>query len=119
MALSLDLRQRVLAAYQKGEGSIRQLAERFSIGASSVWRLLKNVRVEGRIEANKSPGRRPLVGEKEKKIILKLIEANNETRLKDLCQGLKQKTGIEVSVVTMHKVCKRMKLTYKKKSVFN
>jgi len=54
MALSLDLRERIIEAYENGEGSIRELAHRFKVGFATVWRLLKRYRTAGEI-APQSP----------------------------------------------------------------
>lgn len=40
-AYSNDLRQKVIDAYQRGEGSMRQLAERFSVSLNFVWLLIE------------------------------------------------------------------------------
>ena len=44
---SLDLRRRIVAAYQNGEGSIRELAERFSVAPNTVQNYLRQVRTSG------------------------------------------------------------------------
>jgi transposase len=47
---STDLRQRVLAAYRRGEGSIRELADDFEIAASTVESWLALTRATGSVE---------------------------------------------------------------------
>lgn len=49
-ALSVDLRQRLLAAYQAKEGSQRQLAERFKVSLSFVRDLMRHYRQTGSVE---------------------------------------------------------------------
>jgi transposase len=49
-AHSLDLRQRIITAYEKEEGSIRELAKRFSVSKNSVHNLIKLYRATGSIE---------------------------------------------------------------------
>jgi transposase len=44
MALSIDLRKRIIEANENEEGSIRELAKRFKVGFASIWRLLKRYR---------------------------------------------------------------------------
>lgn len=46
-ALSPDLRHRIVQAYERGEGSQRAIAERFSVGKASVERLLRLKRETG------------------------------------------------------------------------
>jgi transposase len=43
-AYSNDLRQKVVDAYRRGEGSMRQLAARFAVSLDFVWRLMERYR---------------------------------------------------------------------------
>jgi transposase len=56
MAISLDLRRRAVDAYQRGEGSIPAVAQRFGVGHASLSRWLALQRQTG------SPERRPRAG---------------------------------------------------------
>jgi transposase len=47
---SIDLRQRVVAAYDAGEGTQEQLAARFAVSASWVRKILRQRRITGSIE---------------------------------------------------------------------
>ncbi len=62
-ALSLDLRERVIAAIEAG-ASCRQAAERFGIGAASAIRWYARFREEGEIaaKAGRAAGRSAAVG---------------------------------------------------------
>lgn len=55
MSYSQDLRERVLSAYEKQEGSIRQLAERFKLHFTTVHNWLKHYRESGSKEPKKTP----------------------------------------------------------------
>ena len=55
-ALSEDLRVRVVEARQAGE-SIAEVAERFSVSLSSVKRLHRQIREQGRLDFRSPPGR--------------------------------------------------------------
>jgi transposase len=59
MAVSLDLRQRAVAAYERGDGSIKTIATRFAVGASSLDRWLKRKRDTGSVERAPRAGGRP------------------------------------------------------------
>jgi transposase len=48
--LSVDLRQRIIAAYEAEEGSQRQLAERFKVSLSFIRDLRRHQRETGRVE---------------------------------------------------------------------
>jgi transposase len=114
MALSVDLRKRLLEAYKNGEGSIRRLAKRFSVGPASVWRLLKSYQETGEIKAHPPPGRPPMVGEKELKIVEELARKDKDATLKELSKKFEEKTDIKVSYVTIHNAFKKLNITYKK-----
>ncbi len=45
---SNDLRTRVIQAYQNKEGSMRKLAQRFSVSVSFIWRLVNKYKQTGK-----------------------------------------------------------------------
>ena len=47
---SNDLREKIITAYQNGEGSLRRLAKRFSVGLNFVWLLVERFRKTGQVE---------------------------------------------------------------------
>ncbi len=47
---SLDLRQRVVAAYEQGVETIEEIAERFSVGQTFVKKMLRQKRETGSLE---------------------------------------------------------------------
>lgn len=58
-AYSLDLRQKILQAIERGAGSQRQIAELFGVSLSFVEKLLIRVRHTGQVAAKKQGGQRP------------------------------------------------------------
>ena len=58
-AYSLDLRQKILQAVERGAGLQRQIAEFFGVSLSFVEKLLLRVRHTGQAEAKKQGGQRP------------------------------------------------------------
>ena len=69
MALSVDLRTRIINSYQNEEGSIREIATRFKVGFVTVWRLLKKYRLTGELLAQSPPGRKSKIDEKGMQLI--------------------------------------------------
>src|SRR5437868_6045020 len=59
---SQDLRQRILDTVARGEGSLRQIAQRFRVNVSTIVRLLKHHRGTG--SAEPKPHGRALEGER-------------------------------------------------------
>lgn len=46
-AYSLDLRERVVASYEKGTGTIAEIAARFSVGETFLKKMLRQKRETG------------------------------------------------------------------------
>ncbi len=53
---SNDLRQKVIRAYNRGEGTLRSLAARFSVSSDFVWRLSKRFRATGSVDPKPHEG---------------------------------------------------------------
>ena len=45
--LSMDLRNRIIAAYEAGEGSLRGFAKRFDVGPATTNRLWSRYKIKG------------------------------------------------------------------------
>lgn len=59
-AFSIDLRQRIVDAYDAGEGSRQQMADRFTVSLAFVKKLLHQRKTTGSIEPIPKPGRTPI-----------------------------------------------------------
>jgi transposase len=113
---ALDLRKRVLEAYQAKEGSLRQLADRFKVSLSFVRDLTRRYRETGQVEPRPHGGGAPAkLTEVEIRVVEQLVTAQPDALLSELCERLTQKTEVTVSVPTMHRTVQRLGLSYKKK----
>jgi transposase len=117
MSLSIDLRKRLVDAYENKEGSIRELAKRFKIGTTTLVTWLKKKRTEGTLIAKKPTGRPSKFDAQGLAFISKNLEQNNSLTLNELAQRYEKKRGIAVSLMAVHRACKRLKLNYKKNSL--
>lgn len=116
-AYSNDLRQKILEAYFKGEGSIRQVAKRFSVSKSFVEKILKRYRETGKIAALPRGGKVPAKLTTEQMLLVaQLVEEDNDATLEELCKRLNEKIQVRVSRATMGRVVVKLKLTRKKKT---
>lgn len=116
-AYSNDLRQKILEAYLKGEGSIRQVAKRFSVSKSFVEKLLKRYRETDQIEALPRGGKVPAkLTTEQVRLVAQLVEADNDATLEELCEQLVEAIQVRVSRATMGRVVQKLKLTRKKKT---
>lgn len=114
--LSLDLRVRILEAYERGEGSVRELAERFGVVPATV----QNWRVRWRITGSVLP--RPHAGGTEPKIesalLQQLLEEKNDRTLDELAiEYAARHGGVRVARSTMCEAVRRLEWTRKRKTL--
>jgi transposase len=113
--LSVDLRQRVIDAYQAKEGSQRQLAERFKVSVSFVRDLTRRYRQTGSVEPKPhGGGATAKLGSAQLPIVEALVEAQPDAILEELCERFTQKSGVSVSLSTMQRATVRLGLSVKK-----
>jgi transposase len=112
MAYSQDLRQRVITTVERGEGSLRQIAQRFLVSLSFVTRLLHHYRTTGSLEPKPhGGGRQPAPGPAQLKRLRALIRKKPEATLEELRQGL----GVAWSTMAIVRALQELKITRKKK----
>lgn len=113
--LSVDLRQRIIAAYDAKEGSQRQLAERFKVSLSFIRDLRRHQRETGTVRPKPHGGGAiAKLGKEQLPIVEALVMAQPDALLEELCERFAQQTGEEVSVSTMQRTVCRLKLSVKK-----
>jgi transposase len=114
-AYSLDLRQKVIDAYNRKEGSQRQLAKRFSVSLSFIQDLLKRYRQDKTIEPRRhGGGATAKLSEEHLALVVRLVESDNDAILVELCERLEQHSGVRVSRATMGRITQQLRLTRKK-----
>ena len=114
--LSVDLRQRILAAYDAKEGSQRQLAQRFKVSLSCIRDLRRHYRETGTVQPKPHGGGAVAkLGEAQLPIVQALVKAQPDALLVELCERFAQQTGVQVSVSTMQRAVCKLKLSVKKK----
>jgi transposase len=113
-AYSQDLRERVLDAAHQGltHGAV---ATRFAVGESTVRSWLRRERLTGSRASRPHPGGRSKLGPTGEAVLQELVAERNERTLAELAQGLRERTGIGVSVMAVWRACKRLGLRRKKK----
>lgn len=110
---SNDLRERVVAAVDHGEGSQREIARRFRVNLSFVVRLLQRRREAGTLDPKPhGGGPPPVLGPDDQKRLEELIREQPDATL----EQLRQKGGFTCSLTTLWRFLRRQQLTRKKKS---
>jgi transposase len=116
-AYSNDLRTKIIEAYQKKVGSLRKLAERFSVSFSFVARLVKRSRETGSVTPKPHRG-----GAKSKLDVVDLFtlrDLSNEhpdATLAELSELFFEQTGIRVNGSTIARKLKQLRISRKKKT---
>ena len=115
--LSQDLRCRVVQAYERKQGSIRALAQRFAVSSSSVFRFLDQYRATGTLAPRPhGGGARPRLDEPALQTLERLINEQPDATLQELRERLIQAGGADVHPSTVWRALKRLGKRRKKKT---
>lgn len=113
---SVDLRQRVVAAYKPGKTTYEALAEQFSVGIASVNRWLSKKRKTGSVEPEAhggGPARRIDVEGEE--LLLVMVGEMPDLTLGEIAERYAAHRGIQPKIPTLQRTLDRLGLTRKKK----
>jgi transposase len=111
-AYSHDLRQRVLDAVERGEGSLRQIARRFVVSLSFVVRLLQIHRRTGSIAPKPHRGGHPpALGPEQLERLRELVRQQPDATLEELQKRL----GVACSTAAICRALNKLGLPRKKK----
>jgi transposase len=114
-AYSLDLRQKILRAYDQRLGSQRAVAALFGVSQSFVEKLLRRRRTTGTIAPRPhAGGRRALCDEAALTVVRRLVHEQPDATLAELCERLFAQRGLRVSVPTMGRLVIALRLPRKK-----
>lgn len=96
-AYSIDLRQRIINAYEAKEGSQRQLAKRFQVSLSFVKRLIRRYQDTGQVKPlPHGGGAIRLIKVSDLEEIQELVDEQPDALLRELCHRWHQKKGIKL-----------------------
>jgi transposase len=114
-ALSLDLRERICAACDEQTETRQEVADRFKVSRSFVQKLLRR-REAGSIAAKpRGRGPAPRIGERDRRRLRDLVKAKPDATLAELCRWLREAGGAAVSVPTLCRALKGLRLPLKKR----
>ena len=118
MTYSLDLRQRIVAAVERGRGTKREIAKFFNVHESFIYKLLSQKRAQGHLAPlPHGGGAKAKLSESQRLVLADLVAATPAATLAELAQQVKQKTGVAVSPSTLCRSLQALGLTLKKKTV--
>jgi transposase len=112
---SIDLRQKILRAYEQRLGSQRALADVFGVSLSFLEKLLRRHRTTGAIAPKPhAGGQRPRLDGPAQVQVRQLVRDQPDATLEELCTRTAEVTGVRVSVPTMCRLVQRLGLPRKK-----
>ncbi len=110
--ISLDLRQRILTAYDNGEGTRQQIAERFCVSLGMVKKLIQQRSKTGCIKhRHHLAGRKKMIVAEHRIAIRQHLRRKSDMTLAELREAL----GLQCTLPAIHYVLEDMGLTYKKR----
>lgn len=110
-AYSMDLRERVMKAYDEGKWSVGQIAERFKVGEWWIHKLKRQRREAGSLAPRKGKVGQPRsLGVKQVRSLERYVEKHPDATLEEL----QRKLGARCTTVTIHNTLKRLGYRFKK-----
>ena len=111
-AISLDLRERIVLAYEGKEGTREEVAKRFKVSLGMVKKLLAQRSRTGDLRPRyRYCGRKARLEPEHGERMRKLVGQEPDVTLEEI----KQRLGLDCTVGAIHWVLARMGLTYKKR----
>ena len=110
--ISVDLRQRILKAYDRGDVSRGQVASRFEVSLGMVKKLLQQRSRLGDISPlHHRSGRKPIILDSHRREMRLLLADQPDLTLEEI----RARLGLECTIQAIHYVLADMGLTYKKR----
>lgn len=118
-AYSVDLRQKIVDAYLKGNTSLSEVAQKFEVNISSVVRYLKLHREDGDLSPKKgNKGRPGKIDEIGYETIKKIIQNKPTTTLGELSEIYYKKRKVKAGRSVLSRACLKLNLRRKKLSCY-
>ena len=116
---SMDLRKKIILAYENGEGSVATVAKRFKVALSTVVSYLKRKRETGDVKPIVGkPAKKAIIDTKGRSVIRWWVERKPDIILYELCEKYQKRFKVKVSLSMMCRALQQMNLRRKKKSTY-
>ena len=112
---SIDFREKVIKAYERGDVSIRKLAARFDVSKAFVQRLLKQKKLLGHVQPQKQGGRMKSELDKYSTELAHMVENYPDATLSEYCEYWGETYSSWYSTSTMCRALQKQQLTRKKR----
>ena len=116
-AYSLDLRQKVVAAVERGDRTIEEVAASFGVGLTFVKKMLRQHRETGDLSPRPHGGGHvPRLSTKHLKLLRAEVARRPDKTVPALRDHLEERASVSVSTPTVSRALSRLGLSRKKKS---
>jgi transposase len=113
-AYSSDLCAKIAQACDEGGASRRQIARQFRVSVAFSQKMLRRRRLTGKLAAAAhTGGRRGMLDADALALVAQLIREQNDRTLAELCERVAEVRGVRVSVPTMYRAVRRLRLPFK------
>lgn len=103
--LSLDLRERIVAAYEANEGSQATLGRRFAVSARVVGKLVQQKRELGTLQPQvHRRGRKPAIADDDLKALLKHVQDYPDASGEERRDALSLQCTVKTVYETLHRI---------------
>lgn len=110
--LSNDLRERIVAAYDRGDGTRQQIADRYNVSLGMVKKLLQQRRATGDIAPrHRYSGAKPKITPQHQQQLKRLVRDHSDMTLEELRDAI----GVSCTPQAIHYALGRIGLSLKKR----
>ena len=110
-----DLRRRAVMAYERGEGSYAQIAQRYEVCEATLRDWRRRHRQGSLVPLPHSGGPQPILSDKDRDHIVRTALDRNDATLTELGDDLFLQRGVRVSKSTICNILQERKITRKKR----
>jgi transposase len=114
MSYSNDLRLRAVHHYLNVHRNYKAVSKLFKVGIATLHDWVRRFRASGSIPCNNPPGRPRTVSGVQENEFYNMVLANADCTLEKLSEKWQEKSGTQVSGMTIWRTIRRLRLTYKK-----
>lgn len=113
----MDLREKIVNAYERGGTSIRKVALQFDVAKSYVQKLIQQKRAQGHLEPKKQGGAMKGRLDDYGSELAEMVQSDPDATLSEYCEYFGEKYNVRICGSVMCCALQKQKLTRKKRSL--
>lgn len=112
---SVDLREKIVNAYEKGDTSVRKVAAQFGVAKSYVQKLLQLKKTQGHLEPKKQGGAMKGKLDEYRSELVAMVQSHPDATLAEYCEYFGENHNVWVCSSVMCCALQKQQLTRKKR----